>query len=228
MLILQKGLWSSTGTKKAIHVNSKVRLTVHDNFCSSISRKEHDRTFLSPRHNGLHSLTYIRTRRGLYGPNSTPSPWKTVAWMSLWTSSHVLPMQGGSDFRPVWRQCSGEQQASVSKVSKLRPTLWTFSCLSKLCTTAVGSILTIATTPSHIFAHAWSPFDICVCFKTRTFVHNFGAHPLVISSSSFPKISLLLETEDFPYRVGLWAQANFSAQTFKPVRKARAGQRAAP
>ena len=30
------------------------------------------------------------------------------------------------------------------------------------------------------------------------------------------------------YRVGLRAQANFSAQTFKPAHKSRAGQRTAP
>ena len=58
MFILQKGLSNSTGTKKALHVNSKVTLTVNGNFCSSFSRNEHERSFLSTRRDGVHSLTY--------------------------------------------------------------------------------------------------------------------------------------------------------------------------
>ena len=45
--------------KKALHVNSKVTLTVNGNFCSSISRNEHERSFMSTRRDGLHSFTYI-------------------------------------------------------------------------------------------------------------------------------------------------------------------------
>ena len=50
-----------TGSKKALHVNSKVTLTVNGNFCSSMSRYEHGRSFLSTRRDGLHwySLSYI-------------------------------------------------------------------------------------------------------------------------------------------------------------------------
>ena len=59
MYILQKGLSTSTGAEKALHVNSKVTLTVSGNFCSSISRNEQERSFLSTRRDGLHSLTYI-------------------------------------------------------------------------------------------------------------------------------------------------------------------------
>ena len=70
MFILQKGPSTSTGTKKALPVNSKVTLTVNGNLCSSISRNEHERSFLSTRREGLHSQTNIeqngaeaRTRR---------------------------------------------------------------------------------------------------------------------------------------------------------------------
>ena len=60
MSILQEGLSTSTGPKKGLHINSKVRLTVHGNVCSSISRNGHECS-LSTRHKGLHSLTYITT-----------------------------------------------------------------------------------------------------------------------------------------------------------------------
>ena len=63
MSILQKGLSTSTGTKKAVHINSKVRLTVHRNFCSSTSRNEHERS-LSTRQCGPHSLAYKHSTRG--------------------------------------------------------------------------------------------------------------------------------------------------------------------
>ena len=45
--------------KKALHVNSKVTLTVNGNFCSSMSRYEHDRSFLSTHRDSLRSLIYI-------------------------------------------------------------------------------------------------------------------------------------------------------------------------
>ena len=59
MFILQTGLSTSTGSKKALHVNRKVTLTVNGNFCSSMSRYEHDRSFLLTPRDGLHWLTYI-------------------------------------------------------------------------------------------------------------------------------------------------------------------------
>ena len=47
-------------------------------------------------------------------------------------------------------------------------------------------------------------------------------------SRSLPGIdNVFVNFSEKTYRVGLRAQANFSAQTFKPAHKARAGQRAA-
>ena len=59
MFFLQKWLSTSTGTKKGFHVNSKERLTVNGNFCSSIWRNEHERSFLPTIRRGLHALTHI-------------------------------------------------------------------------------------------------------------------------------------------------------------------------
>ena len=118
MFILQKGLSASTGTKKVIHVNSKVTLTVNGNFCSSISRNEHERSFLSTRRDGLHSLTYIhydgaeaRVRR-LGTPRHRHAK-QLVAWWSQLSNSHVLPIHRGSDSRPTWRE-----QANLARTSK--------------------------------------------------------------------------------------------------------------
>ena len=58
MIILQKLLSTSTGTKKGPSCQQQSD-TVNGNFCSSISRNEHERSFLSSRRDGLHSLSYI-------------------------------------------------------------------------------------------------------------------------------------------------------------------------
>ena len=57
--VCRRGCRPQQAQKKALHVNSKVTLTVNGNFCSSISRNEHGRSFMSTRRDGLHSLTYI-------------------------------------------------------------------------------------------------------------------------------------------------------------------------
>ena len=71
MFILQTGLSTSTGSKKkkALHVNSKVTLTVNGNFCSSMSRYEHDLLFNSPRRP---PFTYIHFDGAEAGMRRTP------------------------------------------------------------------------------------------------------------------------------------------------------------
>ena len=84
------------------------------------------------------AFTYTHTFRrggGTYAQNSTPSPCKTLEWTSQLSSSHVLPIQRGSDSRPTWRK-----QANLAWTSKQPPTHPTSSCSSKPCTTSVDAI----------------------------------------------------------------------------------------
>ena len=59
-----RGCRPQQAQKKALHVNSKVTLTVNGNFCSSISRNEHERSFMSTHGTAsIHSHPNITTGR---------------------------------------------------------------------------------------------------------------------------------------------------------------------
>ena len=153
----RRGCWPQQVQNKALLVNSKGPLTLNGNFCSSISRNEHERSFLSTltRGDGLHSLTYIHTLRrggGPYAPNSTPSPCKTIAWTSQLSSSHVRPIHRRSDCRPTWRQ-----QANLARTSKQPLTSYGLLARASRGRRLWAPFFYHSNISKHVFAHARGP-----------------------------------------------------------------------
>ena len=66
--------------KKAYHVKSKERLTMNGNFCSSILRNEHERSFLPNIRHGLHSLTHIHSDEAKAHMRRTPRHLHAKQW----------------------------------------------------------------------------------------------------------------------------------------------------
>ena len=93
MITFQKKLPTSSGTKQALHVNSKMRLMANGNFYLAISIKEHGRSFLSRR---LHSLTCIQYDRGEAPLCRTPHHRHAKQW-------HGYRVLGRNSWRSIQR-----------------------------------------------------------------------------------------------------------------------------
>ena len=152
--ILQKGLSTSTGTKKALHVDSKVTFTVNGNFCWSISRNEHERSFMPARRDGLHSLTYIHYNGAEARMPRTPH------------HRHAKQLHELPNYQVhTCCQCIGE--VILTQLEDYRQTLrerrsnfWhpTVFLLEQAMHDVRGRhCLGIATSPRHVFAHARGP-----------------------------------------------------------------------
>ena len=153
-LFCRRGCRPQQAQKKAFHVNSKVTLTVNGNFCSSISRNEHERSFVSTRRDGLHSLTYIhydgaearmpRTPRHRHAKQLHERPNYQVHTCCQYTGEVILAQLEDN------RQTLREHRSNF-----WHPTVF-------LLEQAVHDVrgrhfLTIATSPRHVFAHARDP-----------------------------------------------------------------------
>ena len=141
--------------KKGLHVNSKVTLTVNGNFCSSISRNEHERSFMSTRRDGLHSLTYIhydgaearmpRTPRHRHAKQLHERPNYQV---------HTCCQHIGEVILAQPLDHTGKPSANVEATSD---TLLYFLLEQAVHDVRGCHFLTIATSPRHVFAHARGP-----------------------------------------------------------------------
>ena len=158
MYILQKRLSTSIGTKKVLHVNNKVTLTLNGSFCSSISRNEPERSFLSTCRDGLHSLTYKhyngaearvrRTPRRRHAKQWHDGPNYQIHTCYQYKGEVILaPLEGN-------RQTLHERSSNIWHPAIL---------LEQAVHDVLGRhFLTIATSPRHVFAHAqglWSDRD---------------------------------------------------------------------
>ena len=154
MFILQKGLSTSIGTKKALHVNSKGTLTVKGNFCSSISRNEHELSFLSTRRDGLHSLTYRHYDEAEARMRRTPRHRHEEQWHDRPNYQiHTCCQYTG---QVILVQLEGNRQTLHERRSNLwHPTVF---LLDQAMYDVLGRhFLTIASSPRHVFAHARGP-----------------------------------------------------------------------
>ena len=134
--VCRRGCRPQQAQKKALHVNSKVTLTVNGNFCSSISRNEHGRSFMSTRRDGLHSLTYIhydgaeahmpRTPRHRHAKQLHERPNYQV---------HTCCQYIGEVILAQLEDHTGKPCANVEATSDTRRC----SCSSKPCTTSMGA-----------------------------------------------------------------------------------------
>ena len=150
----RRGCRPQQAQKKALHVNSKVTLTVNGNFCSSISRNELERSFMSTPRDGLHSLTYIHYDGAEARMPQTPR------------HRHAKQLHERLNYQ-VHTCCQYIGEVILAQLEDHRQTLhgrrsniWhpTVFLLEQSVHDVRGRhFLTIATSPRHIFVHARGP-----------------------------------------------------------------------